>query len=85
VRIHPGDGGQVNLTLIPRISHHRFLFETLAAGADAVVVCDHFAAESDGSWERIPVGIPKVASESESPADWGVIELLQGLPEVAPR
>jgi len=82
VRIHPGGGGELNLTLIPRIPRHQFLFETLAAGADAVVVCDHFAADSDGWWERIPEGIPKVASESDNPADWGVIELLQGLPEV---
>jgi len=81
LRIHPGGGGEINLTLIPRMSRHRFLFETLAAGADAVVVCDRYAASGDGWWDRIPFGVPKAASESPDPADWGVIELLQGLPD----
>ena len=66
---------------MPIDEKNEFLFETLAGGADAVVVCDPYAADRDGWWERIPDGVPKVASETDNPADWGVIELLQGLSE----
>jgi hypothetical protein len=45
-----------------------------------VVVCDSSASEGDGWWEGIPAGVPKVSGESDNPADWGIIELLQGLP-----